>query len=469
MAAMEQFIGKVLDEKYRIERQLGQGGMGAVFLATHLGTGRPVAVKLIVPQFMTNEEFVERFKREAKAAGLLRHPNVVNVTDFGFADIEEGHVAYLVMEYLKGQSLGHFLKEKGRQSSLGFIVDIVEQICLALEEAHKNGIIHRDLKPDNIWLEPDGRGRYNAKVLDFGLAKLRKAEPSIVRSKTTGSLVKLNLPNSEGKTEITKLMDDTLEVDPDASTQIAMVKAKDILVTNPVNIVGSKEPNTVPQGLTRVGSILGTPLYMSPEQCAGEELDARSDIYSLGIIIYEMLVGAPPFTGNMYQLIMKHSQESPQPIRKKRPNISKAVETVVMSAISKSPLDRPVSANALSTSLRANAESEIPLIRESFNLYSKEFSLCRRISLSIFFPFMIFLIPVALSLTSLKDLTPFIFSLINIGYGLAFFLLYLIASDLNTAAFTLVVEQKRLSPSAPIQIRPILNKFSRSQRMVKSC
>src|SRR5437773_12268380 len=106
MAALIQLIGQVLDEKYQIEMQLGQGGMGAVYLATHLGTGRPVALKVIAPQFMTNDEFVERFKREAKAAGLLRHPNVVNVTDFGFTRTDSERLAYLVMEYLNGCSLG---------------------------------------------------------------------------------------------------------------------------------------------------------------------------------------------------------------------------------------------------------------------------------------------------------------------------------------------------------------------------
>src|SRR5438552_2904962 len=176
MAVLEQLISQVLDEKYRIDKQLGQGGMGAVYLATHLGTGRPVALKVITPQFMTNEEFVERFKREAKAAGLLRHPNVVNVTDFGFTYVGSNRLAYLVMEYLDGRSLGDTLRIR-RQLPLGFIVDIVEQTCLAIDEAHKQGIIHRDLKPDNIWLEPDRRGGYTIKVLDFGLAKLCQPAP----------------------------------------------------------------------------------------------------------------------------------------------------------------------------------------------------------------------------------------------------------------------------------------------------
>ena len=164
-------IGVVLDDKYLIERELGKGGMGSVYSATHLGTDRPVAVKVIAPQFMRNDEFVERFKREAKAAGRLHHPNVVNVTDFGFARLGHDSVAYLVMEFLDGCTLAEVLEEES-QLAITWVVDIIEQACSAVDAAHRHGIIHRDLKPDNIWLEPNRRGGYRVKVLDFGLAKL---------------------------------------------------------------------------------------------------------------------------------------------------------------------------------------------------------------------------------------------------------------------------------------------------------
>src|SRR5262249_18011864 len=118
-----------------------------------------------------NPEFVERFKREAEAAGRLRHTNVVNVTDFGFATVDGSRIAYLVMEYLDGCSLGEVLEEEKRLP-LRWVVDIVEQVCSAIDEAPEQGIIHRDLKPDNIWLKPNRRGGYTIKVLDFGLAKL---------------------------------------------------------------------------------------------------------------------------------------------------------------------------------------------------------------------------------------------------------------------------------------------------------
>src|ERR1051326_8384415 len=144
MTPLDKYVGEVLDEKYRLERLVGQGGMGAVYLATHLGTERYVALKLISPRFMRNEEFVERFKREARAAGRLRHPNVVDVTDFGFARVKEGHVAYLVMEYLDGCTLGDVLAEE-KHLPLEWVADILEQVCSAVHEAHQQGIIHRDL------------------------------------------------------------------------------------------------------------------------------------------------------------------------------------------------------------------------------------------------------------------------------------------------------------------------------------
>src|SRR5213080_3251818 len=175
MTSLDRYVGQILDDKYRLERLLGQGGMGAVYLATHLGTDRYVALKLIAPQFMRNSEFVERFKREAREAGRLRHPNVVDVTDFGFARSGNESVAYLVMEYLDGCTLSGVLAEEQRLP-LYWAVDILEQVCSAVHEAHQQGIVHRDLKPDNIWLEPNRLGGYRVKVLDFGIAKLAEAD-----------------------------------------------------------------------------------------------------------------------------------------------------------------------------------------------------------------------------------------------------------------------------------------------------
>src|SRR5215203_7484773 len=188
MLGPEEYVSEVLDEKYRLEHLLGKGGMGAVYLATHLGTERYVALKLISPQFMRNNEFVERFKREARAAGRLRHPNVVDVTDFGFAHVKTGQVAYLVMEYLDGCTLGDVLAEEKRLP-LEWVADILDQVCSAVHEAHQQGIVHRDLKPDNIWLEPNRLGSYRVKVLDFGIAKLGETSAPTLSDDSAATII----------------------------------------------------------------------------------------------------------------------------------------------------------------------------------------------------------------------------------------------------------------------------------------
>jgi len=170
-------IGEILEGKYRIEKQLGAGGMGNVYLATHLGTTRVVAVKVIAPRWAADAHFLARFQREAQACGRLRHPNIINVTDFGVARSKSGaQVAYLVMEYLDGRTLSDYQKEHPRVA-LPLAADLLDQVGLALAEAHRHGIVHRDLKPDNIWLEPNGRGGFTVKVLDFGVAKVNLLGP----------------------------------------------------------------------------------------------------------------------------------------------------------------------------------------------------------------------------------------------------------------------------------------------------
>ena len=343
--------GLTLDGKYHLDKLLGQGGMGAVYLATHLGTKRPVALKVIAPQFMGNEEFVERFRREAEAAGRLRHPNVVNVTDFGFTTSGSMNLAYLVMEYLDGGSLADMLKERGRLP-LGFVIDVVEQICLAVNKAHEQGIIHRDLKPDNIWLQPDQRGGYNVKVLDFGLAKLHDAAPAsadgrlatgmrdratlVSKKSETMQVLAATTPqrqetaDGEAATQIqsqsdtdedqTQLFDQRTSAnapDLEAATQLQplMNTDNDGTPTLPQDSMsgGNDLSSASSSNLTRVGAVMGTPLYMSPEQCRGDLLDQKSDIYSMGVIVYQMLAGATPFTGDMAELIDKHTGSSPHP------------------------------------------------------------------------------------------------------------------------------------------------------------
>lgn len=164
-------VGEILEGKYRIEKQLVAGGMGKVYLATHLGTTRVVAVKVIAPRWASDPHFLGRLQREAQACGRLRDPNIINVTGFGVARSKSGaQVAYLVMEYLDGQTVSDFQEEHPRVA-LPLMADLLDQVALALTEAHRHGIVHRDLKPDNIWLESNGRGS-TVKVLDFAAAKV---------------------------------------------------------------------------------------------------------------------------------------------------------------------------------------------------------------------------------------------------------------------------------------------------------
>ncbi len=400
-----ELIGQTLDQKYYIDSQLGQGGMGAVYVATHLGTKRPVAVKIIIPQFMVHAEFVERFRREAEAAGRLCHPNVVNVTDFGFATVGQNRIAYLVMEYLQGCTLGEVLKEESKLR-LEFVINIVEQICAAIEAAHQQGIIHRDLKPDNIWLEPNGYAGYTVKVLDFGLAKLSDN----LLPDPTGKLnpETVNKPTAEVSSNISRVTAAQLPKIPDdfqeSATQAQVPKETpsipslieaDETETN-IQLSSNDEEKTQIQTsqsktnanltkkteqLTRVGSILGTPIYMSPEQCKGEELDKRSDIYSLGIMVYEMLAGETPFTGNMNTLLTHHLKTTPPSLREKRKDIPKAVADLVMSTLAKDPSQRPTSAAAFASALRARSETAFTLLKQSLTFYTENFTTIFRLSL----------------------------------------------------------------------------------------
>jgi serine/threonine protein kinase len=489
MTGLDRYVGQVLDEKYRLERLLGEGGMGAVFLATHLGTERYVALKLITPRFMRNEEFVERFKREARAAGRLRHPNVVDVTDFGFARTGTERVAYLVMEYLDGCTLSDVLAEEGRLP-LYWVVDILEQVCSAVHEAHQQGIVHRDLKPDNIWLEPNRVGGYRVKVLDFGIAKL--AETNIGIDQLSAASQSANppalsavasAPSSEAarirRVGLTDLESDTL-IHPsgeggdavssrvtggagdndqtqilDRGTQRTSVAPR--LTTDPVSTAATT-------GLTRVGAILGTPLYMSPEQCRGQHLDARSDIYSLGIIAYQMLAGAPPFEGDQKTVISAHNETQPQDLREQNSKLPKRVSRLIMSALAKDPSARPQTAVAFANSLRATADGLGALYRRAFALYSEYFPKFLKLSLLAHIPVII----VTLMLLALRLAEARLGKVTTIALGIPIVLLQIAATFVTASIISgvtaIIVTQLAVAPLKPVELRAAFDVLRRRWR-----
>jgi serine/threonine protein kinase len=281
-------VGQTLAGKYRIEELINEGGMGAVYRATHVLMDKIVAIKVLHPALAADDKIVARFTREAKAASRISHPHALTVTDFGE---DESGVVFLVMEYLKGRTLKEVI-HSDESMPLPRVVEIIRQVCGALEAAHAVGVVHRDLKSDNIMLIDVGGGDW-AKVLDFGIAKI------------------------------------TEKVGQDPA-------------------------------LTAPNLIIGTPQYMSPEQCSqAAEIDSRSDVYSLGVILYEMLVGHVPFTGESpTAIMMKHLQEPPPSVLEERKDLPVAVGRVVTRAMAKRPDDRYQTVAELSEDLAAAAEEQ---------------------------------------------------------------------------------------------------------------
>ena len=264
----------LLDERYRLLERIGGGGMAEVYLAEDVLLTRQVAVKILRSQFTGDEDFVTRFRQEARAAARLSHANIVSIFDVGC----EADRHYIVMEYVAGETLKDLIKRDGPLSPVR-AAEIAAQVTAALKQAHENNIVHCDIKPHNILLGRDG----NAKVTDFGIARA-------VSSQTT----------------------------------------------------------------TQVAGVLGSVQYLSPEQARGYGVDAQSDIYSLGVVLYEILSGEPPFDGpSAISIAMKHLQEEPRPLAELAPATPLALITLVEKAMAKKPQERFATAQSMSQSLEA--------------------------------------------------------------------------------------------------------------------
>ncbi len=500
-------VGQILDEKYRIERELGRGGMGSVYLAMHVGTERAVAVKVIAPEFMRRAEFIERFRREARAAGRLRHPNVVDVTDFGIAATSAGNMAYLVMEYLDGCTLGEILEEE-KNLPLSWTLDIMEQICAAVGEAHQQGIIHRDLKPDNIWLEPNAHGGYTIKVLDFGIAKLEepmhqddeeiedlqrpKSEVQSFLSSTfplqnhseNQTLAMSSNAESEGQTLAIPFSssgehyeDGTLKLEiqnPDESGTAIFPAARATVAGNggmegdenletkilteelSRQTTSERDLSADTAALTRIGAVLGTPLYMSPEQCRGEKLDSRADVYALGVIAYQMLSGKTPFTGKYTEVMEAHKAILPPPLDAKK--VGRKVKNVVAAAMAKNPDERPATAMAFASRLRSGSEGIGPLLRRALVIYSEHLPTFLWLSLLLSLPLFVFTLGgIAVQLLSLREiLSPIASAVISFCISLAAFFAGIFFGSTLIGVTTWIVAQTLAAPLRPIAWRPAL-------------
>jgi serine/threonine-protein kinase len=284
--ATDDYIGKTIASKYRVEQMIGEGGMGKVYKATQVALDKPVVLKVLRQALLSDERTVARFEREAKAASRLNHPNSISVLDFGRS--EDGAL-YIAMEYVHGKDLHQILSREWPLPE-GRVIRVMSQVLSALADAHSAGVIHRDLKPENIMVE-QRRGEADfVKVLDFGIAKI---------------------------------------------------------------VDGSADDGPA---LTRAGFVCGTPEYMSPEQARGAQLDHRSDLYAVGVILYQLCTGMLPFdSDSAVGFATKHLTEIPPPPSKRRPDakVSPAMERLIMRALAKNPDDRPQTAEQFRAELLA--------------------------------------------------------------------------------------------------------------------
>lgn len=271
---------RILAGRYVLVEQIGVGGMAIVYRAIDRNTGHSVAVKVLKPEFNRDAEFVSRFQREAEAASKMTHHNIVNLLDVGM----DGENRYLIMEYVKGQTLKEVIRQNGRLRPVT-AVQITIRILSALQHAHQNGIIHRDIKPQNILVHADG----HIKVADFGIARMANSST-----------------------------------------------------------------------LTRGDSVMGSVHYFSPEQAQGQGTDVTSDLYSVGVTLYEMLTGRVPFDGDSpVAIAMQHLHAQPEPIQRYAPDVPDAICHVCMKAMEKNPQYRYHSAREMASELRMALEGRV--------------------------------------------------------------------------------------------------------------
>jgi tRNA A-37 threonylcarbamoyl transferase component Bud32 len=274
-------VGEVLSDRYLVEELVGTGGMSSVFRAHDQLLDRKVALKVLHQQYTDDEEYVARFRHEARAVAALSHPNIVTVIDRG----EHGGRQFIVFEYVEGENLKRLIQRRG-PAPVGSALELAIQVARGLSFAHQQGLVHRDVKPQNVLLNGDGQ----AKVTDFGIAR-------------------------------------SLDVK---------------------------------HGMTQTGTVLGTSDYIAPEQAQGQRVDEHTDIYSLGVVLYELLTTEVPFPGeNFVAVAMRHINEPPPPIRDKRPDVSPRLEAAVQTAMAKDPRDRFATMDEFCRELEAClAESE---------------------------------------------------------------------------------------------------------------
>lgn len=359
-ALTEAFPGPpVLDNKYRLERRFGRGGMGAVYRARHLGLDKIFAVKLIHRDM--SDRFLSRFNLEAKALGRLNHPNIVLVTDFGVDPRGDG-IPYLTMEYLEGASLYGYLNSHGPVSPEE-LVPLLYGMASGIDFAHKNGILHRDLKPANIFLCDSQGGGKRPKILDFGIARFfESADRSYVQA--------AGPPASAGSdiTNRMRLNTDSVETmethDPGAvkpEIQQAAVVSKPAVDSDSLQTMDSGDMVqtmdstdmvqmidgpllSVEENLTLPGTILGTPEYMSPEAIRGEEPASSFDIYSFGIVIFEMLTGRRPFQDRFPHILDSQKNKQPPNPSEVRPGLPPEMDESILACLRKKPEERPATA-----------------------------------------------------------------------------------------------------------------------------